>query len=124
TKLFSKSFTKWDDSEIHEKVITPPNGKEKILKGYIIHHLMNILKEYADKMNRYAELVANKYYQHGKTAGFFKLYLYPCFQFLFTYFLRLSFLDGRLGFVTSFFTAYYAFLKYHRLKELTINNKS
>lgn len=120
TKLFARSFTKWDEAEVHETVITPSGGKEKTLEGYIIHHLMNNLQEYAEKMNRYAELAAHKYYNKGKKAGFFKLYIYPSFQFLYTYLFRLSLLDGRLGFVTSFFSSYYVFLKYHRLKELTV----
>lgn len=120
TKLFARSFTKWEETEVHEKVITPVGGKQKILDGYIIHHLMSNLKEYAEKMNRYAELAAIKYYRLGKKPGFFKLYIYPPFQFLYTYFIRLSFLDGRLGFVTSFFSSYYVFLKYQRLKELTL----
>ncbi|MBS1607212.1 MAG: glycosyltransferase family 2 protein [Bacteroidetes bacterium] len=123
TKLFSRKYTKWNDNEIHETVITPAGGKEKILEGYIIHQLIDNIKEYAEKINRYAELVAQKYYRDGKKAGFFKLYIYPCFQFLVNYFIRLSFLDGRLGFITSYFSSYYAFIKYHRLKELTINSR-
>jgi len=123
TKLFSRSFTKWNNTAVHETVITPAGGTEQILQGYIMHQLIDNLKEFAEKTNRYAELVAQKYYENGKTAGFFKLYIYPAFQFLFNYFIRLSFLDGRLGFITSYFSSYYAFLKYHRLKELTINNK-
>ena len=122
TKLFNRHSAKWDNSEIHEKIVTPPGGKEVVLKGYILHQLITDLKEYADKLNKYADLVAQKYYTNGKKAGFFKLYIYPSFQFVFNYIFRLSFLDGRVGFVTSFFSSYYAFLKYQRLKELTVEN--
>lgn len=120
TKLFNKHFTKWDNTDIHEKILTPGGGKEIVLKGFILHQLITNLKEYADKLNKYADLVAQKYYRDGKRAGFFKLYIYPSFQFLLNYIFRLSILDGRIGFVTSFFSAYYAFLKYQRLKELSI----
>ncbi|MES1215709.1 MAG: glycosyltransferase family 2 protein [Bacteroidota bacterium] len=123
-KLFHRSVARWDASEIHEKVTTTDGVKIKIADGFVLHYLMNNLKEYAEKMNRYAELVAHKYYQQGKKAGWFKLYIYPSYQFISNYIFRLGFLDGRLGFITSFFSSYYAFLKYHRLKELIENNKT
>ena len=123
-KLFHRSVAKWDITEVHEKVLTARDVKEKVADGYILHYQMNTLKEYAEKMNRYAELVAHKYYQDGKKANGFKLYLYPSYQFLNNYIFRLGILDGRLGFVTSFFSSYYAFLKYHRLKELIESSKT
>ncbi len=122
TKLFNKHFTRWDNTDIHEKILTPPGSKEVVLKGYILHQLITNLREYADKLNKYADLVANKYYQNGKKAGGFKLYIYPGFQFLLNYVFRLSFLDGRIGFVTSFLSSYYSFLKYQRLKEISIEH--
>jgi glycosyltransferase involved in cell wall biosynthesis len=123
-KLFHRSVAKWDCTEIHEKVQLNTSVQEKVADGFILHSLMNNLKEYAEKMNRYADLVAHKYFQNGKKANWFKLYLYPLYQFIANYIFRLGFLDGRLGFVTSFFSSYYAFLKYHRLKELTESGKN
>ena len=123
-KLFHRSVARWDTTEIHEKVLLNAGVKEKVADGFVLHYLMNNLKEYAEKMNRYAELVAHKYYQAGKRANWFKLYIYPSYQFIVNYIFRLGFLDGRLGFITSFFSSYYAFLKYHRLKELTEANRN
>ena len=117
-RLFNKNVAKWDTAEIHEKLIFQSPVKKKIAPGYILHYHVNSLKEYAEKMSQYAELVAQKYYHNGKKASWFKLYLAPSYQFIVTYIFQLGFLDGRIGFITSFFASYYGFLKYHRLKEL------
>ena len=121
-KLFHRSIGRWENTEIHEKVIVSPGATIGVTDGFVLHYLMNNLNEYAAKMNRYAELVAHKYFKEGKKANWFKLYLYPTYQFIANYIFKLGFLDGRLGFITSFFSAYYAFLKYHRLKELREND--
>jgi len=117
-KLFHRSIGSWDNTEVHEKVLLAPGSQVQVAEGFVLHYQMNNLKEYAEKMNRYAELVAHKYLREGKKASAFKLYFYPAYQFINTYFFRLGFLDGRLGFITSFFSSYYVFLKYHRLQEL------
>ena len=117
-KVFNRKYAKWDDAEIHEKILTGQGGGVKTLEGFVVHSLMKDLGEYAAKMNRYGELMAQKYYQQGKKAGWFKLYLYPAFRFLQLYIFKLGLLDGRMGFAAAYFGAYYAFLKYHRLKEL------
>ena len=123
-KLFHRSISRWNNAEVHEKVQLDDGVKVKMADGFVLHYLMNNLKEYAEKMNRYAELVAHKYYAENKKASWFKLYLYPSYQFIGNYFFRLGFLDGRVGFITSFFSSYYAFLKYHRLKELIVSSKN
>ncbi|MBC6492260.1 glycosyltransferase family 2 protein [Flavihumibacter stibioxidans] len=123
-KVFNRKYAQWDNAEIHEKILVAEGGKVKTLDGFIIHSLMKDLSEYAVKMNRYGELMARKYLQNGKKAGWFKLYFYPFFRFLQIYLFRLGLLDGRLGFAAAFFSAYYAFLKYHRLRELQLSGAS
>lgn len=122
-RLFHRRQVRWDDSEIHEKLVLPAGIREETLPGFIQHYSIKNLKDYADKMSNYAELVANKYHRRGKKAGFFGLYLYPAYEFIRTYIFHLAVLDGWAGFVSSYFAAYYVFLKYHRLKELN-NSKT
>ena len=119
-KLFNKKVACWDNTNVHEKVIAPPGTIIKTAEGFILHELIDNLSEYVQKISRYADLVAQKYFSQGKKASWFKLYLYPFYQFLFFYIIRLGFLDGRIGFITSYVSAYYSFLKYHRLKELSL----
>ncbi|ULQ57194.1 glycosyltransferase family 2 protein [Flavihumibacter rivuli] len=117
-KFFNRRYARWDDAEVHEKVVVPVNGGTRTLNGFVRHYPLRDTREYAEKMNRYGELMAHRYLRDGKKASFFKLYLYPASRFILNYFFRLGFLDGRVGFTTATLNSYYAFLKYHRLKEL------
>lgn len=122
-RLFNRREVQWDNSDIHEKLVLPAGVKEITLPGLVLHYSIKDLKDYADKMSAYADLVAHKYHQRGKKSGFFALYLYPGYEFIRTYFFHLGILDGWAGFVSAWFASYYVFLKYHRLKELN-NSKA
>ena len=119
-KLFNKEVACWDNTDVHEKVIAPPGTNIKTAEGFILHELIDNITGYVQKISSYADLVAQKYFQQGKKASWFKLYIYPFYQFLFFYIIKLGLLDGRIGFITSYVSAYYSFLKYHRLKELSL----
>ena len=119
-KLFNKKIACWDNTNVHEKVIAPPGTNIKTAEGFILHELIDNITGYVQKIRSYADLVAQKYFQQGKKASWFKLYIYPFYQFLFFYLIKLGLLDGRIGFITCYVSAYYSFLKYHRLKELSL----
>ena len=119
-KLFNKKVACWDNTNVHEKVVAPPGTNIKTAEGFILHELIDNINEYVLKISLYADLAAQKYFNQGKKASWFKLYIYPFYQFLFFYIIRLGLLDGRIGFITSYVSAYYSFLKYHRLKELSL----
>ncbi len=119
-KFFNKKIACWDNTNVHEKVIAPPGTNIKTAEGFILHELIDNITGYIQKISSYADLVAKKYFQQGKKASWFKLYIYPFYQFFFFYIIKLGLLDGRIGFITSYVSAYYSFLKYHRLKELSL----
>lgn len=119
-KLFNKKVACWDNTNVHEKVVAPPGTNIKTAEGFILHELIDNINEYVLKITCYADLAAQKYFSQGKKVSWFKLYIYPFYQFLFFYIIRLGLLDGRIGFITSYISAYYSFLKYHRLKELSL----
>jgi hypothetical protein len=85
----------------------------------VLHRTVNNEEEYMQKTKRYAILNAEKYYRQGKKANWVNLYISPCFSFILNYIFRLGFLDGRYGFVCAKMTAYYTYLKYKGLKDLT-----
>ena len=117
-RLFNRKKINWDEAQVHERLILPPGVKVNKLEGYVLHHTMKDLNEYAYKVVNYAMLNAEKYHLQGKRANWFKIRLSPMFNFLFYYLLKLGFLDGREGFICAKMTAYYTFLKYSRLREL------
>lgn len=117
-RLFNRNAVSWNDAPVHEELILPANAAIKRLKGYVMHQTMKDMEDYARKMTKYAMMNAEKYFQQGKKASWFKIRFAPGFAFIQNYVLRLGFLDGHAGYVCARMTAYYTFLKYSRLKEL------
>ena len=120
-RLFNRTTVLWDDAPVHEKLMLPLNVSVKELKGFVLHYTMKDIDDYSRKMRNYAMLNAEKYFQQGKKASWFKIRCSPTFTFLNYYIFKRGFLDGYLGYISARMTAYYTFLKYVKLKELNKN---
>ena len=118
-RLFNRKSVKWNNAPVHEQLIISANATTTTLKGYILHRTMKDIKDYTTKMVNYAMLNAEKYHRQGKKASWLKLRMAPGFSFFNNFILKAGFLDGQAGYVCARMTAYYTFLKYARLKELT-----
>lgn len=117
-RLFNRKLIQWEEEMIHERLVIPEGIQVKKLTGFILHFAMKDLAEYSSKMQSYAIINADKYFQKGKKATWIKLRLSPAFGFIKHYIFKGGFLDGHLGYISAKMTAYYTFLKYARLKEL------
>ena len=76
-----------------------PRGK---LKGDMLHYAYPTLAIYLEHMNRYSSEIAELLYQRGRTSRSFPAFLWnallnPAATFVYNYFFRLGFLDGREG---------------------------
>lgn len=117
-RLFNRKLVSWDEEPVHERLLIPEGFETRKLEGFVLHRTMADINDYMTKMTRYAMLNAEKYFQQGKKASWYKIRLSPGFTFFHYYFLKLGFLDGYAGYVCAKMTAHYTFLKYARLKEL------
>ena len=117
-RLFNRRIVHWNDAHVHEQLIMPEKIVVKNLKGYVLHRTMKDIEDYLAKTIQYAILSAEKYYQQGKKASWFKLHIAPAFSFFKYYIFKLGFLDGYAGYICAKMTARYTFLKYERLKKL------
>lgn len=118
-RLFNRKTVNWDESFVHEELVIPGGVAVKRINGYVLHRTMKDMKEYSEKMVKYAMLNAEKYHRQGKKASWFRIRLSPGFTFLNYYILKLGFLDGHEGYVCARMTAYYTFLKYAGLREIS-----
>jgi len=96
-RLFNRTYVKWSDTMVHEKLLLPSFIKKKKIDGAIHHYSVKNVREFDSKGSYYAKLSAKKYFRTGKKAGFVKLYLSPLFGFFKNYIVYLGFLDGREG---------------------------
>ncbi|MEO7923525.1 MAG: glycosyltransferase family 2 protein [Chitinophagaceae bacterium] len=121
-RLFNRNQVRWDEEPVHESLVLPASVITRKLKGAVLHRTMKDMDDYSQKMKQYAMLNAEKYRRQGRKASWFRIRLSPGFTFFNYYILKGGFLDGHHGYVCAKMTAYYTFLKYTRLRELTREN--
>ena len=115
-RLFKKGHGKYSEDIVHEAfVTTETKGK---LQGKINHYTYKDIYHHIEKSNKYTSMMAEKMYKNGKKSNIFKILFKPLFQFFKSYFLRLGFLDGLVGYYAAATAAFYTFLKYKKLHEI------
>jgi hypothetical protein len=97
-----------------------PAGK---LAGDLKHRPYEDLGEHLDTLARYTKIWATREAGHRHRASIIDVVFRPPVRFVKMYLIRLGFLDGLPGFIASVMGAYYVFLKYARLYELTGKNE-
>ncbi len=111
-RLFRKGTARFSDDLVHEKLLTSgPTGQ---LQADLLHHSFADLDSVLDKVNRYSSAGAQTLLQRGKTGSLGKALSHGLWAFVRTYFLKLGFLDGRMGLVLAISNAegtYYRYLK-------------
>jgi glycosyltransferase involved in cell wall biosynthesis len=91
----------------------------------IIHHSYPTLADYIDHMNRYSTLGAEMAIAKGRYSfSVTNIVVRPCATFIYNYFFRLGFLDGREGLLLHLYHAVYVSWKYAKAWELARPNKS
>jgi len=90
----------------------------------IIHHSYPTLSDYIDHMNRYSSLGAEMTVA-DRHRGFslIDIVVRPAATFIYNYFFRLGFLDGREGLLLHLYHAVYVSWKYAKAWELSVKQK-
>jgi glycosyltransferase involved in cell wall biosynthesis len=118
-RLYNRGFTQWDPSPVHEELEI--NNRQTILvktRAAICHRTAPDIQTYRRKLQKYAALMANKYFSRNRKVGILKLYVSPLSNFIHNYLLRMGFLDGKEGWQIAAAHAGYTFNKYRMLMEL------
>lgn len=112
TRLFRRQAAQFSDDLVHERVVTSSTiGK---LQFHLLHESYRSFEAVLDKANRYSSAGAQGLLSKGKTASLGTALGHGLWAFFRTYFLRLGFLDGRMGLVLAISIAegtYYRYLK-------------
>jgi glycosyltransferase involved in cell wall biosynthesis len=117
-RLFRKGSGQFENRAVHEDVRL--SGKEgRLLDGALLHHSYPTLADYIDHMNRYSSLGAEMAVaKRPRGFSLFNIVLRPVATFIYNYFFRLGFLDGREGLLLHFYHAVYVSWKYAKAWEL------
>jgi len=109
-RLFDRRRGGWSGYEIHENTrIDGPIGR---LRGHLEHFSYRSLTDHLNRMQRYADLMAQALYGRGRRCGLTPVVLNPQWRFVRGYLLRLGFLDGWRGLVFALIEANYVRRKY------------
>ena len=122
-RLFQHGAGTFENRAVHEDVKL--NGPTSSLRGALLHHSYPTLSDYIDHMNRYSSLGAEMAVAKGHR-GFsvFNIVLRPVATFIYNYFIRLGFLDGREGLLLHLYHAVYVSWKYAKAWEIAHKKES
>lgn len=112
TRLFRRHAAQFSDDLVHEKIMT--SSKVGQLRSPLRHESFRSFEAVLDKANRYSTAGAQILLNRGKSASLGTALGHGLWTFIRTYFLRLGFLDGRMGLVLAISNAegtYYRYLK-------------
>jgi glycosyltransferase involved in cell wall biosynthesis len=125
-RLFRRGKGRFKETLVHETLELPRprrtevNAVPRRLRGALIHHSYPTLSNYIEHMNRYSSLGAEMVAASGKVRfSVINIVLRPLATFIYNYFLRLGFLDGREGLLLHFYHAVYVSWKYAKAWELS-----
>jgi glycosyltransferase involved in cell wall biosynthesis len=111
-RLFRRGSARFTDDLVHERVVA--DGQVGQLESPLLHESFRNFESVLDKVNRYSTAGAQGLMNRGKTASVGKAIGHGMWAFMRTYFLKLGFLDGRMGLVLAISNAegtYYRYLK-------------
>ena len=117
-RLWNRNKGKWSGVLVHEMVKLQPNSKVKVLQGDLQHYSYDSEKQFIDRTIKYAQFSAKGLSMEGKKSSYLKIIFSPTWRFIKNYLLDRGFLDGRPGFVISYYMAFGVYLKYKELLKL------
>jgi glycosyltransferase involved in cell wall biosynthesis len=117
-RLYDRRAGRWDESRlVHESVTV--QGTVGRLRADLEHHAYRDLSHHLQTIDRYTTLAAREMAAQGARGSIGAVALHPPLAFLRNYVLKGGLRLGSRGFVISTMNAWYVFLKYAKLWELT-----
>ncbi len=111
-RVFNKNYCKYNGL-VHETVVA--NGKVAYLKERVNHFSYRSFDNYNNKLNLYSKLQAESLYVKNRRPNAYHFFIRPKYRFLWQYFYRLGFLDGKEGFILAYVHAFSVFKRYLQL---------
>lgn len=120
-RLFRRGTGEFVERAVHETMRV--NGPTATLNGYLIHNAYPTLAGYIETMNRYSTLAAEVLIRERRVKSsllwfFVNVRQRPVLNFIWNYFFRGGFLDGREGFLLHWYHNVYVSWKYAKAWEI------
>lgn len=118
-RLVRKGEGYFQERLVHEDIHIDRKYSPAYLVAPLIHHAYPTLSGYVEHMNRYSDLGAEMVVGRKGPVGFsfINIVLRPLATFIYNYFFRLGFLDGREGLLLHLYHSAYVSWKYAKAWE-------
>lgn len=117
-RLWNKTKGQWGGVNPHDRLIMDLGATTSGLNGDLMHYTIKSVAQHLGQINKFSSIRAEQLFKQGKKPTLYFLWCKPMVSFIWSYFVKLGFLDGYFGFIISFNSAYAVFLRYAKLKEL------
>lgn len=114
-RLARKGAGKWR-RRVHE--VWEVSGPVETLKNPLYHYPHQTLREFIADVDWMSTLHARALKEEGKTSNVFKILFYPPAKFFHGFFLKIGFMDGTAGFVSTAVMSFHSFLGWAKLWKL------
>ena len=114
-RLFNRKFGNFNEKLVHESVNI--DGAVGRIEQPIFHYTYPTIQSHIDKMDRYTDLGTDQLIGKGKSSSICMAVMRGMAKFLKMYLLHRGFLDGKIGFVLCYNSAFGVYLKYLKLWE-------
>lgn len=121
-RLFKREAAKFSDDLVHERILLVPNATCGRLKSPLLHFSYPQPSHYWRKLEQYSQAWAEQRMARGQKTSMWRAGGAGVVAFLRSYFFRLGFLDGAMGFAVCTMQAQAAFGKYFALYCLNQKN--
>lgn len=119
-RLFKKHKARYDEAIlVHEQLRVHGTSGEMLNK--MLHYSFSNWTHFKHKMEHYAKLQAKQLFESGKKPTVLKVVFKPFYKFVYNYFFRLGFLDGKAGFYICYYNAHGVLHRFEVLKQLYKN---
>jgi glycosyltransferase involved in cell wall biosynthesis len=122
-RLWNPQKGEWCGINPHDKYKLFDGGKEEFLKGDILHYSYYSIGQHRIQIEKFSDIAAKALHGMNKKSTLLHLIIKPVAKFIRNYFLKLGFLDGKLGWIICRLTAKETYLKYAKLRKLNITKK-
>jgi glycosyltransferase involved in cell wall biosynthesis len=120
-RLFRKAKGRFVERAVHEALKV--EGSVGVTRHAIDHYAYPDIAMFMSKMHSYSSLAVKVMQERGMTfyqTSSFNIVFRPVFTFIYKYFFRLGFLDGKHGLIINLLHSYYVFAKYAKAWEYKI----
>ncbi|NBX16975.1 MAG: glycosyltransferase family 2 protein [Proteobacteria bacterium] len=114
-RLFNKQFANFNSKVLHEGIELSAGSRIGHLKNDLLHYSYDSLDQFFSKMVLYGPLGAEQAFKDGKRFSLTDITLRPVWTFFKMYILKRGFLDGVMGFIVCFGSAFSTFIRYSHL---------